>query len=159
MIHTLEVSCRSVTYPEMYRDTVFTIVVYLGTYHDTVLNGGVFPCSCVLCFCGCTRVSLCLFWSFEHTCLSPDVSSQGSLSKVSNAEASQLEGTHRVTSGTAYSCEVRSSVCWCRPGWELGSFSCCRPGWKPGILVLRTRLGTWSSRGVDQVGPGNFVLS
>ena len=66
---------------------------------------------------------------------------------------------HRVTSGTAYSCEVRSSVCWCRPGWELGSFSCCRPGWKPGILVLRTRLGFWSSRGVDQVGPGNFVLS
>ena len=30
---------------------------------------------------------------------------------------------------------------------------------EPRYLVLSTRLETWNSRGIDQVGPGNFVLS
>ena len=42
----------------------------------------------------------------------------------------------RVTKGAAYSWEVRSSICWCRPGWELGSFSCCRPGWRSMSLLI-----------------------
>ena len=57
-----------------------------------------------------------------------------------SAEASQLEErfnwkASRITSGTAYSWEGRISLCWCRPGWELGYFPCCRPGLK-----------TWNSR-------------
>ena len=61
--------------------------------------------------------------------------------KVFNAEASQLKErfnwkASRITSGTAYFWEGRISLCWCRPGWELGSFPCCRPGLKLGTLVL-----------------------
>ena len=55
MIHILDVSVRSVAYPELYRDTIFTIIVYPDVYHDTVFLGGVFPCL----LCGCTRASLC----------------------------------------------------------------------------------------------------
>ena len=85
MTHTLEVSCRSLTYPdrvtaftiivypEMYRDTVFTIIViYPDMYHDTVslMVSSRFPASCVSavaralpCVCLVTRthVSLTMF--------------------------------------------------------------------------------------------------
>ena len=53
----------------MYRDTVFTIIVYLEMYRDTIFMTEIYPdmyhdtvslfvssrFSCVLCFCGCTR--------------------------------------------------------------------------------------------------------
>ena len=125
-----------VVYLEMYRDTIFTIEIYPGMYHDTVSLAVSSRFSCVLSFCGCTRASFVLF-GLSNTRVSLDVSSQGSLSKVSDVKTSQMEGT-LVTSGTAYSWEVRSSLCWCRSGWKLGSFLCCRPVWKPGILVLCT---------------------
>ena len=88
-------------------------------------------CLPVLYFRGCTRVSPCSFWSFEHTSLSlfylkihcRRCPSQ----KRVNWRAS------RVTSGAAYSCEV----CCCRPGWEPGSLSCGPPG------------GTWRLSSVE----------
>ena len=59
-----------IVYQEMYRNTIFMIEIYPDMYHDTVSLTVSFRLSCVQCFCGCTRVSLVLFWSFEHTCLS-----------------------------------------------------------------------------------------
>ena len=80
-----------IVYPEMYRDTIFMIEIYPDMYHDTVSLAVSSRFSCVLCFCGCTRASLVLF-GLSNTRVSPGVSSQDSLSKVSNVEASQLEG-------------------------------------------------------------------
>ena len=67
-----------ILHPEMYRDTVCTIVVYPDMYHDTVFIGGVFPCL----LCGCTRASLCLFsvLVLQTDTLFPKVCSRGSLS-------------------------------------------------------------------------------
>ena len=110
---------------------------------DTVFIGDVFPCSCVLCFCGCTRASPCLFWSFEHTHVSLQMfhlkvhCRKGPMRKRVNWKASRVMS-------------------------RLGNLPLSRVAdqvGKPGILVLRTRLGTWSSCGVHQVGPGNLVLS
>ena len=84
MIHTLEVSYLSCTHPVMYRDAVFTIIVYPEMYRDTIFTIEIYPdmyhdtvslsvssCwSCVLCFCGCHARFLGVVWSFEHTCLS-----------------------------------------------------------------------------------------
>ena len=89
------------------------IEIYPDMYHDTISLAVSSRFSCVLCSCGCTRASLVLF-GLSNTRVSADVSSQDSLSKVSNVEASQLEGI--LCHGTAYSWEVRSSLCWCRPG-------------------------------------------
>ena len=100
-----------IVYPEMYRDTIFTIEIYTDMYHDTVSLAASSRFSCVLCFFDCTRASSVLF-GHSSTRVSPDVSSQGSLSKVFKVETSQLEG-NSVTSGTAYSWEVRSSLGWC----------------------------------------------
>ena len=59
-----------IVYPEMYRDMIFMIEIYPDMYHDTVSLSVSSPLSCALCFCGCTRASLVLFCSFEHTCVS-----------------------------------------------------------------------------------------
>ena len=59
-----------IVYPEMCRDMTFTIEIYPDMYHDTVSIAMSSRSSCVLWFCGCKRASLVLFWSFEHTCLS-----------------------------------------------------------------------------------------
>ena len=163
MIHILDVSCRSVAYPERYRDTVFTTIVYPELYRDTVFAMIVFldmyhdtasivvsfrvPASCVSAVaralpCVCvvirTHVSLPMFHLEVHCRKCP-------MQKRATWKAS------RVTSGTAYSCEVRGSggvdqvgnldlsVCWCRPGLERGPLSCCQPGWEPGALVVSTR--------------------
>ena len=92
MNHILDVTCRSQAYseifrdtifmiilhPEMHRDTVFTIIVYPDMYDDTVFIGGVFPCL----LCGCTRASLCLLSVLElqTNTLFPEVFSRDSLS-------------------------------------------------------------------------------
>ena len=83
MIHTLEVSCRSLTYPElyldtvftfivhpeMYRDTIFTIEIYPDMYHDA-LSSLCFPVFPAFCVSAVARALHCVVWSFEHTCLS-----------------------------------------------------------------------------------------
>ena len=83
----------------VYRDTIFTIIVYpesieirysrlrsiLDMYHDVVSLAVSSRFSCVLCFCGCTRAS-CMLFGHSNPRVSPDVSSQGSLSKVYNVE-------------------------------------------------------------------------
>ena len=138
MIHTLEVSCRSPTYPELYRDTAFTFIVHPEMYRDTIFTIEIYPdmyhdtvslamssrFSCVLYFCGCTRASFVLF-GHSNTRVSPDVSFQGSLSKVSNVEVSQLEGIP---------CHEWYSVLLGRTQFyllvQVGNleFSCCVPG-------------------------------
>ena len=80
-----------IVYSEMYRDTTFTIEIYPDMYHDIVSLAVSSRFSCVLSFCGCTRASLVLF-GHSNTRGSPDVSSQDSLSIVSSVEAGQLEG-------------------------------------------------------------------
>ena len=107
-----------IVYPEMCRDMTFTIEIYPDMYHDIVSLAVSSRFSCVLWFCGCTRASLVLF-GHSNTCVSPDVSSQDSLSKVSTVEASQLEGIP---------CHERYSVL-------LGSTQL--------YLLVSTRLGTW----------------
>ena len=62
------------------------------------------------------------------------------------AEASQLKErdnwkASRATSERRTSAEYTYLVLWTTS--------------EPGYLALRTRLETWNSRGVDQVGPGN----
>ena len=145
MIQTLEVSCRSQTYPELYRDTVFTIDIYPDMYHDTVslVVSSRVPSFCVsavarasLCLVFLTRVSLPMFHLKVRCRKCP-------MQKRVNWKAS------RVTSGTAYSCDVRSSVgvdqvgnlALSRVAEQVGNleFSCCRPGWEPGALVVSTR--------------------
>ena len=111
----------TVVYPETYRDTIFMIEIYPDVYHDTVYLAVSSRSSCVLCFCGCTRASFVLF-GHSNTRISPDVSSQGSLSKVSNVQTSQLEGIP---------CHEWYSV-------PLGSTQLS--------LLVSTRLGTWNSR-------------
>ena len=82
MIHTLEVSCRSLTYPELYRDTVFTFIVYPEMYRDTVFTIVILICITILYRSWCLPVFLRsvflllharflgFVWSFQHTCLS-----------------------------------------------------------------------------------------
>ena len=120
-----------IVYPEMYRDTVFTIVIYPDMYHDTVSFVVSSRFSCVLCFCGCTRASLLLF-GFSNTRLSPDGSSQNSRSKVFNVETSQLEGI---------SCHEWYSVLFGSTQLSLLLSTRCEP-------LLSTRLETWNSRGM-----------
>ena len=108
MTHTLEVSCRSLTYPEMCRDTVFTIIVhpemcrdtvftiaviFPDMYHDTVslvVSSPFFPAFCVsavaralpcVCLVIRTHVSLPMFHLKVHCRKCP-----------SNVETSLLEG-------------------------------------------------------------------
>ena len=109
-----------IVYPEMYRDTIFMIEIYPDLYHDTVSLSVSSRFSCVLCFCGCTRASLVLC-GLSNTRVSPDGSSQGSLSKVFNVDTSQSES---ILCHEWYSVllEVRSSLCWCRPGGNLALF-------------------------------------
>ena len=80
MFHTLEVSYSSLSYsvmyrdtvftrmvfPEIYRDTIFMIETYLDMYHD-IVSLPVFPS--VFCVSAVARF-LGVVWSFEHTCLS-----------------------------------------------------------------------------------------
>ena len=112
-----------IVYPEMYRDTIFMIEIYHDMYHDIVSFSVSSLFSCVLCFCVCTRASLVLF-GLSNTRVSPDAFSQDSLSKVFNAETSQLEGIP---------CHEWYSV-------FLGSTQLSQ-------LVL-TRLETWNSHGM-----------
>ena len=130
----LDVSCRSLTYPVLCRDAVFTIIVHSDMYQDTVFIGVVFPCSavarallCFSCLCRCSR----------HTCYLPKFSLEIHCRKVSNAEASQLKErvtwkAFRAASGAAYVCEVR-------------------------ISGVADQVGTWLSGVADQVG--NLELS
>ena len=133
-------------HPEMYQDTVFTIIFYPDMYHDTVFMDGVFPCcSAVACTLLCVS---CLCWCSGQTRCFPKFSLEIHCRKVSNAEASQLKEqvnwkASRATSGAAYVCEVRISGVVDQVGTWL---SCGVP----------TRLETWTSRGVDQVGPGSL---
>ena len=141
IVSMLNISCdvsryhiHDYCYPEMYRDTVFTIVIYPDMYHDTVSFVVSSRFSCALCFCGCTRASLVLF-GFSNTRLSPDGSSQKSRSKVFNVETSQLEGIscHEWYSVLLGSTKLPLLV---SIRWELGSFPSCRPGWKPRDLAV-----------------------
>ena len=54
-----------VVYPELYRHTVFTININPDLFLDTVSLVVSSRVPAFFCFCGCTRVSPCLFWSFE----------------------------------------------------------------------------------------------
>ena len=125
-----------IVYPEMYRDTIFMIEIYPDMNHDTVSLSVSSRLSSVLCFCGCTRASLVLF-GLSNTRVSPDAFSQDSLSKVFNVETSQLEGNpcHEWYSVLLGSTQL--SLCWCRPGGDLALFP-----------VLSTRLEIWNSRGM-----------
>ena len=58
MIHSLEVSGRSLTYPGMYRHTVFTIVVYLEMYRDTIVTIEILICITILYRSWCLPVFL-----------------------------------------------------------------------------------------------------
>ena len=101
---------------------------------DTVFIGGVFPCSCVLCFCGCTRASPCLFWSFEHTHVSLPMfhlkvhCRKGPMQKRVNWKASRVMSR-------------LGNLPLSRVADQVGNleFSCCGPGWEPGALVVSTR--------------------
>ena len=123
----------------MYRDTIFMTEIYPDMYHDTVSLSVSSRLSCVLCFCGCKRASLVLF-GLSNTRVSPDVFSQDSLSKSVQCRNESI-GRHplsRVVQRTLGKyAEVRSSLCWCRPGGNLALFP-----------VLRTRLEIWYSRGM-----------
>ena len=101
-----------IVYLEMYRDKIFTIEIYPDMCHDTVSLAVSSRFSCVLCFCACMRTSFVLF-GYSNTRVSPDVSSLGSLSKVSNAETSQLEsvGVDQV-GNREFSCCVLGSISW-----------------------------------------------
>ena len=110
----------------MYRDTVFTIIVYLDVsrycMHDY--------CLLLFCGCGCTRASLSSLLSVLvirktqsdpsiHDVLLPEIHCR----KVFNAERVNWEKrvswkASRATSGAACFCEVRIS-CGCRPGGNL----------------------------------------
>ena len=54
----------------MYRDRVFTIVIYPEMYHDTVSYRGVFPFVLRSVFLRLHARFLGVVWSFEHTSLS-----------------------------------------------------------------------------------------
>ena len=114
----------------MYQDTIFTIEIHPDMFHDTV-SLACRPVFSALCVYAVARALLLLF-GHSNT---PDVSSQGSLSKVSNVETSQLKG---IPCHEWYSVplEVRSSLCWCGQGVlsfvadQVGNleFLCCVPG-------------------------------
>ena len=112
-----------IVYPEMCRDTIFMIKIFPDMYHDTVSISVSSRLSCVLCFFGCTRASLVLF-GLSNTRVSPVAFSQDSLSKVFNVETSHLEGIP---------CHEWYSVL-------LGSTQLS--------LLLLIRLETWNSRGM-----------
>ena len=123
----------NIVYPEMYRDTVFT--------------SGVFPCL----LCVCTRASLCLLsvLVLQTNMLFPEVSLEIHCREVSNAEASQLKervnwkaSVPRVEQRTSPKCEYLVSWTKSEPGYLVLLIRLERS------LVLRTKLGTWSSRGV-----------
>ena len=108
MVHTLEVSCRFLTYPEMYRDTVFTINIYPDMYHGIVslVVSSRVP---AFCFSVVARAFLLVVWSFEHTCLSRRLYLKIHCRKCPMQKRVNWKAS-RVTSGTANSGEVRSSV-------------------------------------------------
>ena len=133
MLSRYNIHFTIIVHPEMYRDTVLKIVIYPDMYHDTV-SSWCLPFFCVLCFCCCTRASLCCLVFRTHVSL-PMSLSQDSLSKVFNVETSQLEGIpchewYSVLLGSTQHSLLVSTR------WELGSFLCCRPGWKLGILAV-----------------------
>ena len=107
------------TYPDMYHDTVSLAV------------SSRFPA--FLCFCGCTRASFMLF-GHSNTRVSPDVFiSRFTVESVQSRNESI--GRHLVSRVVQRTLGKYTSLsCWCRPGWEPGSFP------------LLTRLETWSSR-------------
>ena len=118
----------------MYRDTTFTIELFPDMYHDTVSLAVSFLFFLrLLCFCGCTRASFVLF-GHSNTRVSPDVSSQGSLSKVSNVETSQLEG---IPCHEWYSVLLGSTQLSLLVSTRLGTWF---------FPLLPTRLETWNSR-------------
>ena len=126
-----------IVYPEMYRYTVFTIVIY-PERNDTVSLAVSSRFFCVLCFFGCTRASFLLV-GHSNTRVSPDVPSQGSLSKVSNEETSQLAGIllSRVVQRTlgkyaalSVGVDQVGNLVLSRVADQVGNldFSCCVPG-------------------------------
>ena len=122
-----------IVYPEVYRDTIFMIEICPDMCHDTVsLSVSSRLSFCVLCFCCCTRASLVLF-GLSNTRVSPDAFSQDSLSEVFNVETSQLEG---ISCHEWYTVLLGST--------QLSLLVSTR--WEPGSL----------SRVVDQVGNLEF---
>ena len=109
------------------------IEIYPDMYHDTVSLPVSSRFSCVLCFCGCTRASFVLF-GHSNTRVSLDVSSQGSLSKVSTVETSQLEG---IPCHERYSVLLGSTQLSPLVSTRLGTWF---------FPLLPTRLETWNSR-------------
>ena len=103
-------------------------------YHDTVSLSVSSRLSCVLCFSVCTRASLVLF-GLSNTRLSLPIFSLKILCRKCSMQKRVNWKATRITSGTAYSGEVRSSLCCCRPGGNLALFP-----------VLSTRLEIWNSR-------------
>ena len=149
MIHTLEsivsilnISCdvsrysiHDFCYPEMYRDTIFTIEIYPDMYHESVslsVSSRFVLRSVFLRLHARFSVSLVCVGD-PDTSVFHEVLSQDSQSKVFNVETSQLEG---IPCHEWYSVllKVRSSLCWCRL-----YFPCYRPGWKSGILAVCAR--------------------
>ena len=167
MIHILDVSCRSVAYPERYRDTVFTTIVYPELFRDTVFAMIVFldmyhdtasivvsfrvPASCVSAVaralpCVCvvirTHVSLPMFHLEVHCRKCP-------MQKRANWKAS------RVTSGTAYSCEVRGSGGVDQVG-NLDLSVGVDQVWNVALSRVVNQVGNLElSRGINQVESGN----
>ena len=119
-----------------YRGTIVTIEIYPDTYHDAVSLAVSSRFSCVLCFSGCTRAS-CMLFGHSKPRVYRDVSSQGSLSKVSNIETSQLEG---IPCHEWYSVLLRSAQLSLLVSTRLGTWLF---PWFP------TRLETWNSHVVN----------
>ena len=127
IVSILSISCdvprysiHDYCYPEMYRDTIFMIDIYPDMYHDTV-SLSVFPFFLRLH----ARFSVSLICVGDpDTSVFHEVLSQDSQSKVFNVETSQLEG---IPCHEWYSVllKVRSSLCWCRPGWKYGILAVC----------------------------------
>ena len=143
-----------IVYPEMYRDTIFMIEIYPDMNHDTVSLSVSSRLSCVLCFCGCTRASLLLF-GLSNTRVSPDAFSRDSLSKVFNVETSQLEGNPCREWNSVLLRSAQLSLLELTRWRPWLSFPCYRPGWKYGILAVCT----WTSRGMKANEPADLTTS
>ena len=126
-----------IVYPEMYRDTIFMIEIYPAMYHDTVspsVSSRFVLRSVFLQLHARFSVSLVCVGD-PDTCVFHEILSQDSLSKVFNVETSQLEGIpcHEWYSVLLGSTQLSLLVL---TRWEPGSFPCCRPGWKSGNLAV-----------------------
>ena len=126
-------SIHDYCFPEMYRDTIFMIEIYLDMFHDTVslsVSSRFVLRSMFLRLQARFSVSLVCVGDPDKSVFH-EVLSQDSPSKVYNEEMSQLESIPCHES-THLSLLVSTSETWL-------SFPCYRPGWKSGILAVYAR--------------------